>query len=242
MYCQVKTAVFCCILGICCGRLGYLGMVEYREGDTGLVLTVPHGAGWDYHPIPDRRYGVLEGDDHTRELGEVVAASICHYLGKCPHVIFCNLKRSKLDANRNISVAAQGNPEAEKVWNDYHGFIEEAKRVEGEGVVIDLHGQSHLQNSTELGYLLSTRDLNTGNYEEERSSIKHLARRLGTRGKEIITGLHSLGAYLEREGYKALPSPRQTSPGPDQYFTVSLGGFTVETHGSRDRGRFDAIL
>ena len=176
-------------------------MVEYREGDTGLVITVPHGGGLDYHPIPDRRYGVLEGDDHTRELGEVVAASICRYLGKCPHVIFCNLKRSKLDANRNISVAAQGNNEAEKVWHDYHRFIKEAKRVEGEGVVIDLHGQSHLKNSTELGYLLTREQLNAGEFNSKESSVRELSRRQGMSGKEVIVGTYNKEIPQTRKNY-----------------------------------------
>merc|ERR1712129_203354 len=108
----------------CLSRFGTSGFVEYRAGDVGIVITVPHGGGWDYSGIPNRKYGVLEGDDHTRELGEVVATSICRNLGKCPHLIFCNLKRSKLDANRNKSEVAQGNYEAEKAWEEYQGFIE----------------------------------------------------------------------------------------------------------------------
>ena len=89
-------------------------------------------------------------------------------------------------------MAAQGNLEAEKAWKEYHGFIEEAKSVEGVGVVIDLHGQSHRQNSTELGYLLSTAELNSGDYDSAKSSVKHLARRLNKTGKEIMTGYFRL--------------------------------------------------
>lgn len=220
-------------------KFGSSGFVEHREGNVGIVIAVPHGGNWDYQEIPNRKYGVLEGDDHTRELGEVVAIAICRSLGKCPHLIISNLKRSKLDPNRNKTEAAQGNPTAERAWAEYQGFIEEAKKVEDVGVVIDLHGQSHRQNSTELGYLLSTAQLNRGEYDSAKSSVRHLARRLGKTGEEVMTGAQSLGAYLEKEGYKALPSPRQPSPGEQDYFT---GGFTVAKHGSRDRGKFDAIL
>ena len=173
----------------CLLRLGSDGLVEYREGDVGIVIAVPHGGSRDSSDIPNRRYGISEGDDHTKELGEVVSNSICRNLGKCPHVIISNLKRSKLDPNRDITEAAQGNPKAGQAWKEYHGFIDEAKEKEGLGIVIDLHGQSHRRNSTELGYLLSTNQLNRGDFDSEQSSVKQLARRLGRSGKEIMTGI-----------------------------------------------------
>ena len=180
----------------CLSKFGSSGFVEYREGNVGIVIAVPHGGSWDYQEIPNRKYGVLEGDDHTRELGEVVATAICRNIGKCPHLIMSNLKRSKLDPNRNKTEAAQGNPKAEKAWEEYQGFIEEAKKVEGLGVVIDLHGQSHRQNSTELGYLLSTAQLNSGDYDSAKSSVRQLARRLGKSGKEVMTGNFTLSASV----------------------------------------------
>eukprot|EP00092_Neocalanus_flemingeri_P005247 GFUD01005641.1.p1 GENE.GFUD01005641.1~~GFUD01005641.1.p1 ORF type:complete len:286 (-),score=52.26 GFUD01005641.1:390-1247(-) len=225
-------------LGDCLLRLGSEGLVQYREGQVGIVIAVPHGGTRDMLDIPTRRYGTVEGDDHTKELGEVVANAICRNLGKCPHVVISNLKRTKLDPNRDINEAAQGNPKAEQAWRDYHGFIDEAKEKEGLGIVIDLHGQSHRRNSTELGYLLSTNQLNRGDFDSEQSSVRQLARRLGRSGKDIIAGFQSLGAYLEQEGYKAFPSPRQPSPGGQAYFP---GYYTVERHGSRAGGRFDSV-
>ena len=126
---------------------------------------MPHGGEWDNPDIPPRTEGTSESDDDTKELGEAVASSICTNLGKCPHIIISYLKRSKLDPNREIVEAAQGDPLAEAAWGDYHGFIEEAKKKEGLGLVIDLHGQSHLRNSTELGYLL-TREQRKGVVQE----------------------------------------------------------------------------
>jgi len=219
-------------------KYGYAGYVQYTEGTAGIVIAVPHGGEVAPLDIPDRRYGTVEGDDHTKELGQVVANSICQNLGKCPHLVISNLKRTKLDPNREIREAAQGDARAEKAWKEYHGFIEEAKYKEGTGVVIDLHGQSHRRNSTELGYLLSTGQLNRGDFDTEKSSVKFLARRLGKSGRDIIAGGESLGAYIEEEGYKAFPSPRQPSPGRQQYFP---GYYTVETHGSRDRGTWDSV-
>jgi len=212
--------------------------VTYTKGDIGIIIAVPHGglqSPWD---IPDRRYGTFEGDDHTKELGQVVAKSICRSLGKCPHLVISELRRKKLDPNREIRLAAQGNPKAEMAWREYHGLIDQAKQKEGVGVVIDLHGQSHGRNSTELGYLLSRDQLNRGDYGAQGSSIRSLSTLRRKTGREIMIGSESLGAFIEDEGYKAVPSPRQHSPGNQPFFP---GYYTVERHGSRDGGRFDSI-
>eukprot|EP00091_Calanus_sinicus_P018399 TRINITY_DN4189_c0_g1_i1.p2 TRINITY_DN4189_c0_g1~~TRINITY_DN4189_c0_g1_i1.p2 ORF type:complete len:180 (-),score=49.17 TRINITY_DN4189_c0_g1_i1:698-1192(-) len=135
----------------CIARYGPTGFIEYRQGTVGIVIAVPHGGEWDNPAIPARTYGISEGDDHTKELSEAVTSAICQSLGKCPHLIVTHLKRSKLDPNREIKEAAQGDPNAEEAWREYHGFIDEAKAREGLGLVIDLHGQSHRKNSTEFG-------------------------------------------------------------------------------------------
>ena len=46
------------------------------------------------------------------------------------HLIVVELHRSKLDANREINQAAQGNNISQQVWNEVHsntGFIQKAK-------------------------------------------------------------------------------------------------------------------
>ena len=183
LVCLKISAVWC--------RFGSSGFVEYKEGNVGIVVAVPHGGNTDPFNIPNRRYGTFEGDDHTKELGEVVTKAICNALLKCPHLVVSHLKRTKLDPNRDISEAAQGNPVAKEAWREYHGFIDEAKQKERVGVVIDLHGQSHRRNSTELGYLLSTNQLNRGDFNSEQSSVKQLARRTGRSGKDVIAGLQT---------------------------------------------------
>merc|ERR1712106_988396 len=170
----------------CFCRFGPSGSIEYREGNIGIVIAVPHGGEWNNLDIPSRTFGISEGDDHTKELSEAVASSICTSIGKCPHMIITHLKRSKMDPNREIIEAAQGNPKAEEAWRDYHGFIDEAKQKERVGVVIDLHGQSHRRNSTELGYLLSSAQLNRGDFNSALSSVKQLARSSGRSGKDVM--------------------------------------------------------
>ena len=97
-------------------------------------------------------------------------------------------RSSKLDPNRNIIEAAQGNVKAEAAWQEYHGLIDLAKAREGVGVVIDLHGQSHRRNKTELGYLLSTDQLNRGVFSAAQSSVRSLAGRTGRSGREVMAG------------------------------------------------------
>ena len=87
--------------------------------------------------------------------------------------IFPNLgffSRSKLDPNRAIEDAAQGSPEAEAAYREFHATIRRVqvpinlyremfqtdkpqKTMGSSGLLLDFHGQGHGQNSTELGYV-----------------------------------------------------------------------------------------
>ena len=70
-----------------------------------------------------------------------------------------------------------------------------------------------MQNSTEVGYAVAKEALNSMDYDATKSSVRSLARRSGVSGAELIAGGHSFGGFLEREGYNAVPSPRQNYPG-----------------------------
>ena len=61
------------------------------------------------------------------------------------------------------------------------------------------------------GYGINKMDLINNNYNVNQSSIRTLAK---TRpGEDLVTGEHSFGAFMEREGYCALPSPSNPKPG-----------------------------
>ena len=99
-----------------------------------------------------------------------------------PHLIMCNLHRSKLDANRPLTTAAEvwinanifliftammndtetkhyvwcihhhqitenQDPLGQQVYAEYHAYLESAKTEIGRGLLLDLHGQNHQQNS-----------------------------------------------------------------------------------------------
>merc|ERR1719158_479138 len=211
------------------------GFIEYHPGDVNIVIAVPHGGFMEPESIPDRSYGTTETDSFTRDLGILVTQSIIDHLGRRPHLVISNLKRTKLDPNREIVEAAQGNYEAEEAWYAYHGYIDLAKLGWEGGLVIDLHGQSHHHNTTELGYILTAEELNQGGYDIESTSMASLGNRLGLSGEEMLIGPLSLGSFLEASGYMGVPSPRQPSPGSWPYFP---GFYTVVRH---SEGAWDSV-
>ncbi len=80
-------------------------------------------------------------DDFTIDLALTVANRLEDVTGRRPHVVQCNMIRTKVDVNRGVGEAAQGNRIATQVFNDYHNYIHEAKKTFGRGLVLDLHGQ-----------------------------------------------------------------------------------------------------
>ena len=89
-----------------------------------------------------------------------------------------------------------------------------------------------------LGYLFSKQELNSGNINADRSSIRALLSRTGLPTQQFLYGERSFGSMLEDNGYRAVPSPRQPHPGEDKYYR---GGWITQIHGSRDGGVIDAI-
>merc|ERR1712198_241480 len=237
--------------------------VSYTPGDVNLILTVPHN-GYDRIDIPDRQPGcedssgvcnfpgegscskkkvckvATKGDSQTQKIGKAVFEEFKRFTGRTPHLIISNVHRSKMDPNREINDAAQGNPDAIAAFKEYHGTIEKAKKSFGKepGLLIDIHGQAHEKNSTELGYLIKKAALNSGKFKTSELSIKALVKRMKAKLEDYIYGRNSLGALFEEKGYKAFPSPRQESPGEDLYYR---GGYTTQVHGSNNGGNVDAI-
>eukprot|EP00091_Calanus_sinicus_P008431 TRINITY_DN20514_c0_g1_i1.p2 TRINITY_DN20514_c0_g1~~TRINITY_DN20514_c0_g1_i1.p2 ORF type:complete len:102 (+),score=21.92 TRINITY_DN20514_c0_g1_i1:33-308(+) len=81
-WCRSGLLLVCLKISDVSSRFGRSGFVEYKDGNVGIVVAVPHGGTTDASNIPNRRYGTFEGDDHTKELGEVVTKAICNALRK----------------------------------------------------------------------------------------------------------------------------------------------------------------
>ena len=132
-----------------------------------------------------------------------------------------------------------GDHNAERAWREYHGFIADAvSAIDGPGLLIDIHGQAHPEGWIEVGYLIPTRDLNTGSLHARVSSIRSLAARSSTSFTRLIRGSSSIGGRLDAAGYSVVPSPEFPSPNTAHYYK---GGYTIRQYGSRGGGNVDAI-
>lgn len=235
------------------GRSNY---IEYIAGDLPVILAAPHGGTLTPSEIPNRTNCTTCGwdfstahDTNTEDLARRFRTEMQNLTGHTPHVIICRLSRTKLDANRDIEEAAQGNFAAETAWNEFHGFINAAKSNInarfGAGFFIDLHGHGHTIQRLELGYLLTASELNLSDatlngssFYENKSSIRQLSVDSPLSFAALLRGPTSFGACLEAEGYPSVPAPGDPSPGSDPYFN---GGFNTVQHGSRNGGTISGV-
>lgn len=222
------------------GRNGY---VEYIPGDLPVVMSASHGGALTPNEIVDRTLGVTVTDGNTVELIVAIREAFLAQTGRAPHVIISHLGRIKLDPNREIVEAAQGDPFAQRAWQEFQGWIKMARVTIdldfGRGMYFDLHGHGHDIDRLELGYLLSAADLNQSDVALNAlafvasSSIRDLGRDSPLPFSQLLRGPTSLGGYLQAEGVRAVPSPSDLSPGSDAYFT---GGYNTREHGARSDG------
>lgn len=239
-------------VGVSC--FGTSQYVEYIPGDSPVVISVPHGGALAPASIPDRTVGTTVTDTNTIALGEAVAESLRTRSGRRPHLVLLHLRRTKLDANREVVEAAQGHPDAIRAWTEYHAFIEQAvaavRQGTGTGLYLDLHGHGHAKARLELGYLIGASTLNgsddqlNASQAAHQSSLRLLALSSPLTSAALLRGPTSLGGLLEPH-VPAVPSPSDPSPGADPYFdggystsrhTAALPGLQIESHfaGVRD--------
>lgn len=222
------------------GRRAY---VEYVPGELPVVISVPHGGSLEPDEIPDRVGGTTVTDLWTKETARAVRDAFVERTGHAPHLVISHLERVKLDPNREIGEAAEGDPFAENAWREFHAFIDTAEATVvaryGAGLYIDLHGHGHVVLRAELGYLLGGGDLarpdsvlDASGYADA-SSIRALVAAADAPFSELLRGSTSLGGLLAAGGVAAVPSPSDPSPGSDPYFS---GGYNTARHGSRTAG------
>ena len=221
--------------------------VEYQVGNLPIVISVPHGGDLTPTSIPTRTCNSPETvtDSFTIETAEQIKAVLFSATGCYPHVIICNLKRTKLDCNRNLADGACDNSQAMTAWNEYHNFITMAQntanlRYNNKILFIDLHGHGHTIQRIELGYLLSGSDLelsettlNTTTYINQ-SSIKNLVLNNSNNftHTQLLRGPSSFGTLLTNAGLPAVPSQQIPYPGATaSYFS---GGYTTANHTGYD--------
>lgn len=129
-----------------------------------VVISVPHGGSLEPNFISDRTAShsscpesgcSLIADTNSLQMVMALMKSFQDNYCKVPYVVINNLHRRKLDANRAIGEAAQGDTIAEGAWLSFHNFIQDAQMqvidtfgtvtnevgIEGaKGLFLDLHG------------------------------------------------------------------------------------------------------
>ena len=226
---------------------------EYVAGNMPVILSAPHGGLLSPAAIPDRNCSGCStvNDFNTQELGRALAGALHERTGCWPHLVINRLHRRKLDANRDLPEAADGNPVAGQAWADFHSFLGYAKNDVslqfGKGFYVDIHGHGHSIQRLELGYLLYSDELrlpddtlNTPVFTGY-SSIKHLVESnpQSLTHAELLRGSQSLGELLADRGYPATPS--QSDPAPDAGEDYFSGGYNTARYSSYNGGSIDGV-
>ncbi len=232
------------------GRNGYS---TYYPGNIPIILSVPHGGDISPSEISNRTYGVTVTDSNTIELAMSIRSYFYSIYGIRPYVIINNLRRTKLDANRDKTEAAQGNIYAERAFDEFHYYIENAREEIiakfNTGILFDIHGHGpnpdgFVDIRTWIGYLLSGSELDESDefinqsISIDETSLASLIDYSSQPLSIVIRGEKSLGSIFEKNGYEALPS--SSSPGPQgmRYFS---GGFNTQLYGTNKNYNFNAI-
>ncbi len=218
-----------------------------------LILTVAHGGSEKPAWIKDRVCpdAVNVQDEFTLELVQEIVDAFAANGPYKPYVILNKLHRSKVDLNRNRLDATCGDPNSQKAYDAFHGFIVQAKtNIEqqfSKGILIDIHGHGHDIQRIELGYLLYEEELREKDDALNKaplltySSIQRLAQSnlKNFTHAELLRGPSAFGTLLQNRGFKSVPS--QSIPYPQMDEPYFSGGYIAATHGSYAGGTVDAI-
>ena len=163
-------------------------------------------------------------DANTMELAYQIDTAIRQVFGCYPHIIVNRLHRIKLDANREIVEAANGSPDAETAWREWHQYIQAAKdssvKRYGRGLLIDLHGHGHTIQRLEIGYLLddpqlrlSDSVLSTPQYRDQLSIKNLVLNNLNNyNAAQLLRGTFALGTLLASNNFPSVPSQQDVAP------------------------------
>lgn len=220
--------------------------IEYIAGDLPLIFTAPHGGLLAPTSIPERTEAACGSTDfatvtdaNTQDLARRIQAAFAQD-GRYPHVIINRLSRTRLDANRELGMAACGNSEAQLAWAEYHEFIQDAQAAileeHGKGWYTDLHGHGHEVQRLELGYGLSATTLRLSDAEldasaptERASSIRVMSEQSPVSFSAMLRGPASLGTLFGDAGYPSVPS--EQDPAPDVGEAYFSGGYNTARYG-----------
>ena len=165
-------------------------------------------------------------DAHTAEMAELCRRRTGRQLKGKPWLAVARFERKYLDANRS---AEQGyeSEKARPIYDAYHAALAAAckavKTKFGRGLLLDIHGQGEFRDAICRG----TRNGKTVTLLKDRD------------GAAAFTGKRSVLGYLQRTGYKVMPSCDADSKTKE--VAKFNGGFIVDTYGSHTGYAIDAI-
>jgi hypothetical protein len=232
---------------------GQKNYTEYHAGNSALIFTAPHGGKMSPSAIPDRTCStpVLVSDANTADLAMRIDSACMIVFGCHPHIIICNLSRSKVDCNRILPDGTCGDPEATLAWNDFHRFVDTAVQTVlaqyGKGFYIDLHGHGHTKQRLEMGYLIHGSELRMSDavLNAAADTLHFSMHTLWNQNKasltlsDLIRGPNALGTQLAIKGYPAVSSQQDPAPlSSDSYFD---GGYNTNRYSSANGGTIDGL-
>jgi N-formylglutamate amidohydrolase len=198
------------------------------EGALPVILSAPHGGRQSVPNVPPRRglgvpQFIVERDNNTAELAEMVAGKIQERLGAKPFLVIARFERKYIDVNRS-DFAAYETAAAKIYYEAYHQAIEAAAKTIyrrwNAGLLLDIHGQAAEVDTIFRG-------------TDNGRSVTALQRRLG---REALTGPKSILGQLALKGYKI--EPGGAAYDRERRYT---GGYTTRTYGSQRGASIDAI-
>ena len=120
------------------------------------------------------------------------------------------------------------------LWHPIANFITNQTSPLGfqQGIIFDIHGQTHPESVMEIGHYLSLSSLSQDYLNNDLKTTINKMRLLNNKKYELnalIRGPDSLGGIMEKYGMRAVPSPSYPKPLSSEFFT---GGYTIYAHGS----------
>lgn len=174
--------------------------LTYKAGNMPLIISAPHGGNMKPVSIPKRTYGVLERDSYSKALAESV---LSRFYDK-PYYIIANIHRNRVDLNRGVKEAAQGNYKATRIWDEWNEVITSYRNkilyTKSRALYVDIHSQGH-DEYFHLGYNVDAKDyvdLYKGRINRLASSLDAL----GTNTRELMFGEFSIKNLIESRGFK----------------------------------------
>jgi len=193
---------------------------EVQYGNMPLVISVPHGGTTVPASIPDRTCpGITTATDiYTIEMLKAID-SVCYadYQLK-PYYVFTNLKRIKIDQNREIVEATCSNPALAIYWSNYHLSLDTCINMIAakypQCLFIDLHGHGHTKQRLELGYLITASQLrNTSTINISSTSVFSLLQQNSLLNiNQVLSGTNAFGTLMANKNFPAVPSQQDVAP------------------------------